>query len=209
MYIFSSPPPDQGPQNPTRSGTHLMGNCRKVLLPVNVEGKMAFPTMFRCVSTPSCASPFLAAQYPACFQTCCVFSTSCSSRAAVTFQTAVASYFRPLRGDVYAARFQGVGGMWPSFLSSFLAGLATPICSGEAKATRRRAQIWSGVRENTRGSAYVLCLLFFFIPSVSPPVKGGSSSPRLCLGPFRCPCWASPASPESVSIATCTKQLKG
>lgn len=166
MYISSSPPPDQGPQNPTRSGTHLMGNCRKVLLPVNVEGKMAFPTMFRCVSMPSCASPFLAAQYPACFQTCCVFSASCSSRAAVTFQTAVASYFRPLRGDVYATRFQGVGGMWPSFLSSFLAGLATPICSGEGKGNTEACTdlVWSeGKHERTS----LRSLLVVFLCSLS------------------------------------------
>lgn len=100
--------------------------------------------------------------------------------------------------------------MWPSFLCSFLAGLATSICSGESKGNTEECTdlVWSKEKKR-RGPAHILCSLFFFIPSVSLPVKGGSSSPGLSLGPFRCPWWFSPAFQESMTIATYTKQLKG
>ena len=52
--------------------------------------------------------------------------------------------------------------MWPSFLSSFLAGLATSICSEESKGKTEACTdlVWSE-KKNPRGPAHISLLVVF------------------------------------------------
>ena len=100
--------------------------------------------------------------------------------------------------------------MWPSFLSSFLAGLAISICSGESL-RQHRVVHGSGLEQGrTRGdqSTFSACCVSLF-PQTLCLQKEGAAAPDSTLGPFRCSCWVSPPSHKSMPTATRPKQLKG
>lgn len=70
----------------------------------------------------------------------------------------------PCKGNVYTAVFQGDGGMWSSFLSSFLADLATSICLGESKGGTEACTelVWSEEKlEGTQPTTSARCFSLF------------------------------------------------
>lgn len=126
------------------------------------------------------------------------FLFACSTRAAATFQTAVASSFRPLQRE--RAHSHISGGWWDVVqlfvrLSGWLSHLHLRREKQRQHGGVRRAGLERG---ETRGDpAHHLCSLFFFVPTISLPVKGGSST-LLGVSSLQ----------ESLAPATSPRQLK-
>lgn len=102
-------------------------------------------------------SPCPGAQYHSCFQSCCVFLPACSNRAAATFQTAVASSFRPLQRKCVHSH---ISGRWWDVVQLFVQ-LSSCLSHLHLLRKQRRAQSWSGVRRNAKGPSPPPLLVVF------------------------------------------------
>lgn len=122
-----------------------------------------FPTLGRCVCTPR-PPPRCTVSRLFSASLCFLSSSPAPLEQLQLFKLQLLHPSDPCKGNVYTAVFQGDGGMWSSFLSGFLAGLATSICVGKSKGNTEACAelVWSEEKhEGTQPATSAHCVSLF------------------------------------------------